>query len=248
MENLKFVFDLDGTIVFKGCPINEDVSAVLMDLMTAGHEVIFASASPIRDILPVLPKQFHGCRMVGGNGVFVYQNNEIDVTSFENSTINSILQIVTEYNLKYLIDGRWDYSFNGDESHPIFRNLDPLATAVNRPLADLDGIVKFVLFTRSKAIQAELEKLAVNIHIHGEEGILDISPKGIHKWAGLQRLGVTPGNFIAFGNDTNDISMFQQAFESICVGNHEIVCQFATSSTTEQQIAETIRQFATQYV
>lgn len=51
---MKFVFDLDGTICFKGQPVSEKILSALSKLTDQGHEVIFASARPIRDILPIL--------------------------------------------------------------------------------------------------------------------------------------------------------------------------------------------------
>lgn len=244
---MKFVFDLDGTICFKGQPLSAEICAELSKCSEEGHEVIFASARPIRDILPILPKDFHGFRMIGGNGVFVYQNNEIEVASFNFLTIQAMLQLIQEYNLSYLVDGRWDYSFTGDESHPIFRNLDPHKTAQNVPLAQLDGIVKFVLFTQSTEIEQILETMQVTIHKHEGEGIFDISPRGIHKWAGLQKLGLFAGEYIAFGNDTNDISMFNYALEGVCVGENVLAKEHATQFTTEAKIAQKIRELREYY-
>jgi len=56
---LKFVFDLDGTICFKGQPGSDTILKSLEKLETQGHQVIFASVRPIRDLLPVLDKRFH---------------------------------------------------------------------------------------------------------------------------------------------------------------------------------------------
>ena len=50
-----FVFDLDGTICFKGKPLSQEICAALDECIQIGHEVVFASARPIRDLLPVLP-------------------------------------------------------------------------------------------------------------------------------------------------------------------------------------------------
>ncbi|MEK4229797.1 HAD-IIB family hydrolase [Solibacillus sp. FSL H8-0538] len=244
---MKFIFDLDGTICFKGQPLSADICTAINGCVEAGHEVIFASARPIRDILPVLPKSFHGFRMVGGNGVFVYQNNEIDVAGFPEDAKQALLELIEEFRLPYLVDGRWDYSFTGDKSHPIFRNLDPQKTASNVRLEELDGIVKIVLFTQSKDIEERIERLAVTVHKHGDEGILDISPAGIHKWSGLQKLGLQEDEFIAFGNDTNDISMFNYAKESICVGDNAIAKAHATQFTTEAHVAQTIRALSVAY-
>jgi len=53
---VQFVFDLDGTICFKGQPLSASITSALEDCLQHGHDVIFASARPIRDLLPVLPE------------------------------------------------------------------------------------------------------------------------------------------------------------------------------------------------
>ena len=245
---MKFVFDLDGTICFKGRPLSEEIVDVLQQCLDEGIEVIFASARPIRDMLPVLPKQFHGLRMVGGNGAFVYAHNEIEVAQFDDFVLDQLFALLEEYRLPYLVDGRWDYSFTGLVDHPIFRNLDPLESAQNLPLATLDGIVKFVFFTRSKEIEKMLRNLPITLYVHGDEGIFDISPRGISKWSGLQKLGIDRNEFVAFGNDTNDFPMFEQAREAICVGKNEGAVTLASYITSEEEIVEMILKMKERFI
>ncbi|PES28334.1 HAD hydrolase family protein, partial [Bacillus thuringiensis] len=66
-----------------------------------------------------------------------------------------------------------------------------------------------------EAVKEQLSNMNVVVHSHGNEGILDISPNGIDKWSGLQQLGVEEKEYIAFGNDANDITMFQHAMYSV---------------------------------
>lgn len=68
-----FVFDLDGTICFKGQPLQTDILAAFEQLEEDGHEVVFASARPIRDMYPVLPKYYWHHRMIDGNGAFIFK-------------------------------------------------------------------------------------------------------------------------------------------------------------------------------
>jgi len=91
-------------------------------------------------------------------------------------------------------------------------------------LQDLHDIVKVVLFPGENrdAVLFELQQLAVTLYEHASENIIDISPNGIDKWNGLTKLGVIEGEYIAFGNDANDVSMFLKAKESVCVGNHQV--------------------------
>ncbi|QDQ00988.1 HAD-IIB family hydrolase [Lysinibacillus fusiformis] len=236
---MKFVFDLDGTICFKGQPLSQDIMTALESCMAKGHELIFASARPIRDLLPVLPEPMRKLPMVGGNGAFVAKDGEtIEVCAFPVEMVEAISKIISAFKLPYLIDGDWDYAYTGSEDHPIYRNLDPLKLAKKVVLDELRDIVKIVLFPgeQHKEILAELGKLPISLYEHTSENIVDISPSGIDKWNGLKKLGVLEGDFIAFGNDANDKAMFVKAKESVCVGVHEVQ-KYATLQVPSEEAA-----------
>ncbi|WP_152392724.1 HAD-IIB family hydrolase [Paenibacillus guangzhouensis] len=220
---MKFVFDLDGTICYKGKPLSLNMVDCLDRLAHEGHELIFASARPIRDLLPVLPDHLRHCSLVGGNGGFVQREGRLlSVSYLEKNIADHLLQLIRKYEATYLIDSDWDYCYTGTSDHPIRQNLDPSNTARNLALNELSGMVKIVILqsTNFDRLYAELGALPVAIYLHGNEKIIDISPKGIDKWTGLQKLGVQCDQFVAFGNDANDVPMFERAYRSVCVGNH----------------------------
>ncbi|WP_269448102.1 HAD family hydrolase [Lactococcus lactis] len=72
-----FVFDLDGTICFDGKMISSELIKLLTEL-SVKNQLVFASARPIRDMLPLLsafPEHF----LIGGNGSIVRNNQEIEI-------------------------------------------------------------------------------------------------------------------------------------------------------------------------
>ncbi|WP_458117572.1 HAD-IIB family hydrolase [Bacillus sp. PK6-026] len=230
---MNFVFDLDGTICFKGRPVSEKLLKPLEQLASQGHKVIFASARPIRDLLPVLHERFHHYSMIGGNGSMVAADGKIISTaSFDEQTFSDIVRLLEDYRMTYLIDSDWDYAYTGPATHPILNNLDPHKLAKNIEIAELRNIVKILLLTSTNMKEAEerLAKIDVVVHVHGNEEILDISPKGVDKWHGLQKLGIKKDEFIAFGNDANDIPMFKHALYSIMVGQHSRLGTYASES------------------
>ncbi|TQR15663.1 HAD-IIB family hydrolase [Psychrobacillus soli] len=252
---MKFVFDLDGTICFKGQPLCEEITEALQYCRHMGHEVIFASARPIRDLLPVLPKEMHMYHMIGGNGTFVANDGKIThLTSFDHQTKEQIKQIIEDLKLSYLIDTEWDYAYTGSTEHPIFRNLDPDQLAKNISIHKMEQMIKVVLFPNEHVseILSRLNLLHVRTYIHRQENILDISPIGTDKWIGLQKLNVKEQDFIAFGNDANDIPMFQFATEAVCVGKHEELQKVATwnvesnAGAVADKIKELSKVYATQ--
>ncbi|WP_440961837.1 HAD-IIB family hydrolase [Paenibacillus nitricinens] len=235
---MKFIFDLDGTICFSGKPLSERIVQVLDTLIEKGHEVIFASARPIRDLLPVLPAHMHHFSMVGGNGAFIAKGGEVISTiHFDAQTSDILLKLIEEFNAAYLIDSHWDYSYSGSDDHPIRRNVDPEQRAKNVSPSELDELVKVVILNslNEEQLLDQLHKLPVVIYRHGQEDIIDISPKGINKWTGLQQLGVEMQRFIAFGNDANDIEMFRHSAHSVCVGEHTELGELATEKVSNEE-------------
>ncbi|MFD1677099.1 HAD-IIB family hydrolase [Alicyclobacillus fodiniaquatilis] len=225
-----FVFDLDGTICFKGQPVSEQIANQLDALKEAGHEVIFASARPIRDMLPVLPQRFHAFPLVGGNGsLLANHGNIVFRQAFADEQIKTILSIIKNHHATYLIDGDWDYAYTGPKDHPILQNVDPAKLATCMPVEALQTVVKILLLTvdSTEDVVKQLRELDVVIHQHRHEHVIDISPKGVHKWQALQMHGVREGEFIAFGNDANDLTMFQNAKHAVMVGHHDDVAPFA---------------------
>lgn len=250
---MKYVFDLDGTIIFSGKSLSVSMTRALDQLIAVGNEVVFASARPIRDLLPVLPTHMHQYPMVGGNGAFVANGGRILSTiHFDEQTKESIIGLIGKYKAGYLIDSEWDYAYSGDEHHPIRRNLDPEQRAENRCLEQLNELVKAVILHSEEPEQMldELQQLPVVIHMHGSENIIDISPTGVSKWAGLQALGLQPQQFIAFGNDANDVSMFEQAKHSVCVGDHSGLLKVASEQVLadEGQVIKKIEKFANPWI
>ncbi|WP_042473502.1 HAD-IIB family hydrolase [Bacillus ndiopicus] len=233
---MHFVFDIDGTISFDGKTISEEIQQAILQLMEAGHDVVFASARPIRDLLPILPEVFHGCKLIGGNGALMKGHDGIEAIYFEQTVREKLCHITAQFQLAYLADSDWDYAYTGDEAHPIYHRIHHQA-AKNMKLNELSQVCKLVLFDVPKEALDELMKLPVTISQYTSENIVDISPLGIHKARGLQ------ADFIAFGNDMNDYTLFEAAKYSVCVGDGE-VARFASLVITEKEVAHKIRQFA----
>ncbi|MEB2283001.1 Cof-type HAD-IIB family hydrolase [Lysinibacillus xylanilyticus] len=240
---MNFVFDLDGTLCFDGKSIDREIIEALHELKLAGHQVIFASARPIRDLVPIIPKDFHEGLLVGGNGTFTYDHGQIQVTYFEQQILDKLMTLIHRHQLKYLADGQWDYSFTGDITHPIYRNIDK-TNSTNIPLEQLLPVCKLVLFQPNKEVLEVLEAFPVIVTHYKTERAIDISPLGINKVRGLHRLNIQ--QFIAFGNDSNDQCLFEHAVHSVCVGNNDVK-RYAKENIEQADVAGKIRALMGKY-
>lgn len=240
---MNFVFDIDGTICFDGKTIDSSIIRALEEIKAAGHEVIFASARPIRDLLPVLPQAFQQEKLVGGNGAYTSNGGKIDVIHFQDSLLTKLQTLVEGNQITYLADSDWDYAFTGEKTHPIYKNINQ-ATAKNRELRSLNKLCKLVLFQPSLQIIDELSTMPVNITCYKGENAIDISPVGINKVRGLHALQVQ--DFIAFGNDSNDQCLFESAMYSVCIGGHEVK-QYASASIEKENVPAVISEVLRAY-
>ena len=227
---MNFVFDLDGTLCFDGKGIDREIIEALQELKLAGHQVIFASARPIRDLVPVIPKSFHEGLLVGGNGTFTYVHGQIQVIHFEQQLLDKLIGLIHQHQLKYLADGQWDYAFTGDIAHPIYRNIDK-TNSTNIPLEQLLPVCKLVIFQPNEEVLEALQAIPVTVTHYKTEHAIDISPLGINKVRGLHMLNIQ--QFIAFGNDSNDQCLFEHAVHSVCVGNNDVK-RYAKKTSNEQ--------------
>ena len=253
---VKFVFDLDGTICFKGRPVSETILSVLEELTDAGHEVIFASARPIRDLLPVLHERFHTYPLIGGNGSLISTNGRItEVESFTEAQIQQLFRLMEAHEVTYLIDGDWDYAYTGPVDHPILNNVDAAKLAQQVPVQSLQSIIKILILTASdtESLTEKLAALGVVIHRNNRENTIDVNPPSVDKWTALRKLGVKENQFIAFGNDSNDVPMFKSAWHSVMIGHHDELAPFSSEAIpftddVEHQIVAKIRELAKQHV
>ena len=240
---MNFVFDIDGTICFDGKTIDASIVEALHELSAHGHEVIFASARPIRDLVPILPSPFNKGKLVGGNGCFVSVNEEITANFFPPALKEQLHTIIENHQLTYLADGEWDYAFTGSMDHPIYKNINH-SQAKNYSIMELQEICKLVLFKPTSAAIHLLQQLPVSITYYKKEDAIDISPLGINKVSGLKKLYIE--DFIAFGNDSNDQCLFEKARYSICVGDND-VHQYASKQILKNDVAKTILQLNNEF-
>jgi HAD superfamily hydrolase (TIGR01484 family) len=155
-----FVFDLDGTICFKGKPVSELILTKLEQLKEQGHEIIFASARPVRDMLPVLHSRFHQYTLIGGNGALIFKKGEaLHTGAFHPELRHCLQQLLTEHQATYLIDSDWDYAYTGTLNHPILNNLDTHKLEQHRELQQLKDIVKILILSANDS-EALKQKLA----------------------------------------------------------------------------------------
>ncbi|HHA0374432.1 HAD hydrolase family protein [Staphylococcus aureus] len=197
---MRFVFDIDGTLCFDGRLIDQTIIDTLLQLQHDGHELIFASARPIRDLLPVLPSVFHQHTLIGANGAMISQQSKISVIKpIHTDTYHHILKIIQKYELDYIIDDDWNYAAQLDAENAIFERLDPHKLASCIDVANIDTPIKIILLNIDPA---QITTILDELDKYHQEFDADVK-------------------YIAFGNDHNDIVMLQHASSGYIIGPSE---------------------------
>ncbi|MED4784768.1 HAD family hydrolase [Brevibacillus choshinensis] len=241
---MRFIFDLDGTICFKGKPISTRILDCLLEIEREGHSVGFASARPCRDMLPVLDERFTNHLLIGANGAMTYyQGKLLGHTPIPDHLANEIISILRDHRAQFLIDDKWDYAHNCGGAHPFLSHVDPRQSASRIDFDQLDAVLKILILSgdRFDELSARMKQLDVSLHFHSAEGILDLTYKGVNKFAALQRFDLVGEPFICFGNDMNDVCLFDQAQHSVLIGDYEPLLPLATEKiSVDNQVEQTI--------
>lgn len=220
---MHYVFDVDGTICFDGLMIEKRLMNELIELEKRGHNVIFASARPIRDLLPVVGK-FSKNILIGGNGSIISKNGEIRVvSSLTKDQVNNIADLINYYCLDYIIDDLFDYSAKISKEHFMFKRIDPNKLAKNVSIEEIKTPIKISLIginpLQLETIKKEIEAISDNLTlaIHREDNIIDITVKNVNKYTTLMK--VIACQYCAFGNDSNDSLLLNKAKKGYFVGD-----------------------------
>ncbi|WP_369184559.1 HAD hydrolase family protein [Streptomyces sp. Y1] len=215
------VFDIDGTLCFDGRTIDRRILAAIEACERAGHQLVFASARPVRDLLPVLDGAFPTATLIGGNGSLVSVDGQVRArAAFDAGDLGKLLVEADRFRAGYLADGPWDYAYTGPADHPILGRVDQGRLARRVDLTELIAVVKFLVVdaTDMAALAEAGRALGMTVNHHLDEAIIDFAPGATNKWEALSSLGIDQYN--AFGNDINDFDLLLNAQHSVRVGTH----------------------------
>ena len=206
---MKFVFDLDGTLSFDYMTIDEEIKQVLLKAEDYGHEFVFASARSYRDCLGLLGPELSQRLVIGLNGGVAYHLGQaIFERNLDARVYQALVDYCQTYNLPFFADDCFDYSGQIVEKIPFISSVDPLKVVVY--MGDHEDLLDDLL--------GQLERLGqAHLSYHAHEKCLYVNPLDTHKATTVEKL--CGENFIAFGNDQNDIELFKTSLYSVQIGD-----------------------------
>lgn len=224
-------FDIDGTIVDEDTQIIPDSTVrAIAALTAAGHTPIINTGRPYSHIDPrVRAMAFAGWICAGGMEVYVdgsWLQKRRFTPEIRETVINAVrechMQVIYEAVGGFLLDG--NYSNNDRVVLESQRIVDRGCFAKQLEGSDED-IIKFVTFDGPRSRHAQfveaMEPYFTCIERGG--GMVEYVEKGCSKASGvqmlLQHLSADPRQAFAFGDSTNDVSMFRAVGHSVCMGS-----------------------------
>ncbi|KIX91782.1 hydrolase [Staphylococcus microti] len=237
---MNIVFDVDGTICFNGQYIERNLANEIKRLGES-NTIIFASARPIRDLLPIV-KELKYDASIGGNGSIVQNKESIEVIKAINEREYAEIK---KFSLKYIVDGSFNYASNLTSNNIIYKQLDPDNLAEKLEIHKIEEPIKIILVDIPVSLYEDIKKYIsrfqdmLSIINHDDERNIDIPAKGINKHSTLQKI-IGDESYIAFGNDVNDYELLKHADKSYYVGNVSVDLPFDVTSFVNKDVESLI--------
>ncbi len=220
-----FIFDLDGTIIFDKEFLSNANNSILKKIKSVGHEVIFATGRPLRDLQTVMPTWAHDHRLVLFGGALSMEHHEVVKSAYIHKTnVLDIVKICDAHKLYYNIDNSHKY-YHPDFPHDFFYSLDKKLGIHKAHHVDqiFDNTTHKVLILDSTAEEKFKNYTSENnliMKIHSYDKWLDIIPCGVNKYTAVLDFvsKYHPHDVFVFGNDFNDIELLLNFPNSILFG------------------------------
>lgn len=221
-----FIFDLDGTIIFKNQLLSSAIEGLLQHIKELGHKIIFATGRPLREFKAVMPVWTHAhplCLFSGG--VSVLDGELIRSHAIPEQLISEISDICVTHSYPFIMDSLTHYY------HPPMKNL-VLGIMDKRSFkyhvsnlkqilgSEIYKVLVFDMLAHEHFLQfANNNDLLIKHHSYDD--CFDIVPQECNKYLGVEPFIADYVNedIFVFGNDFNDYELFKHFNNSILFGD-----------------------------
>ncbi|MGF1740982.1 Cof-type HAD-IIB family hydrolase [Vibrio profundum] len=223
---LNIVFDLDGTIINNGEPLCERKVHEIKDL-SAKSNLLFASARPVRDMLPLIPEPLRSSTFIGCNGGQAWKQGELIFSDrFDKHDVLQVILYLQSRLVPYILDGDWGYSLS-PRTHPFHEYIQTLSNDLKSEDEIMSlGVTKVLVLDMSikQEVEALLKSshLQFSVHPHSSENMFDLTPNDTNKAKALSKLDVDFNRTVAVGNDHNDFSMLDSSRVAVFVEGRSV--------------------------
>lgn len=243
-----YISDLDGTLLNSKGELSQQTIKTINKMIAEGLDFTVATARGIDSVKEILAPLNLKYPVILNNGLFIYDLNEdcvIEEYSIDLKVVKDIIDDLSDYEIYPMIsikkEGEYKvyYSeiknqgekefidFHGQSASLEFVKVDDLMQLKNKKVLSLFSIgTKAAL---EEATDFLKEKYSLEIHlfydIYSEYHWLEINPINASKGDGILYLKEKYGfnRLITFGDNLNDVSMFEVSDESYAMENANTV-------------------------
>lgn len=241
VDLMQFVFNLDQAISYDNQPVSINLQYMFDFLKDNGHQLIFTSTEAVRNMLPKLDRRFHNEAMIGLDGAVICKNGELSqLSTFQATDMQSIHQLIEQFDATFIMEGDWDYSYTGGQFHAMAQKLDISKLAQNVNPSKLNVSRMTILAADGiEDMQRALEALGFYTKMVGtHEPSLIITPRPINKWHALQQIGVFENEYVAIGSDLTDLAVLEHAEYASMIGYIIELADYAESRLPDDDKVE----------
>ncbi|MDD7941006.1 HAD family hydrolase [Actinomycetospora lutea] len=260
--------DVDGTLLGDGPEPSPRTRAVVRRMVDAGVPLVLATGRPPRWVPRVCEALGVHPLTVAANGAVLYDAATDRVLAAETLAVDALAEVVEGLReavpgcgvaVERVGAGAFDRREDQFVSEPEYVHAWPVPDHRHVAPGDLLGepVIK-VLARHPSRTSADMAQAAVRAVGHLVDvtysaggGLLECSPRGVHKAHGLERAaahhGVGAGEVVAFGDMPNDLAMLRWAGHGVAVANaHPDVLHVAdevTASNLDDGVASVLERW-----
>ncbi len=256
--------DLDGTTLHSdGVTVSDYTKHIFKQVQDKGHDIIIATGRPYRMAVDIYHELELKTPMINFNGAMISIPGEkwpeAQAKRVDKAIVFELIKAQEKFGLDFLAaEFRRKFFINSfDKANPRIFGIDSFQAYHQMQIAKLDDDPNAILLQTSFTDKLSLAK-QINAYFDnrfnisawgGENGILEIVPKGVSKASALSHyLDVTNqdvSNLIAFGDEHNDVEMLSFAGTGYAMKNaSDILLPHATEQITytndEDGVAKTL--------
>lgn len=217
--------DLDGTLLRKDKSISNFTIRILEEVSQLGHRLVFATARPPRSVRELLPAQFHHHWFLCGNGARIQQGDRVlkDAvvpTALVEAVVDAVVREAP--GCIYAWEAPDGLTASGDLSPFALPATYRIVAGLRTPHVPVNKILVCLRPGAEARIRAALPA-GLNVVTTDGGGLLQIMPTGVSKGAAVAELlaaeGSEVGHTLCFGDDHNDLSMFEACTWPVALEN-----------------------------
>jgi hypothetical protein len=220
-EEVVLVADLDGTLVFNGTGPGPAVSAVLAELVERpGLRLVVATSRAPRGVRALLGSLSDRADLLCCNGALVVRRGGLmHRTALPGAQLAKMVHALRTADVAFCVEYGDRFVVSHDEAFPWMSYPDRSVLPRGEEPA-LEGAVKLAVSAAGVWLDGFRGLVGRDVELSRHaSGVLDATPAGVTKAAGLAELlaGARP-TVVAFGDNTNDQELLGRADAAVVVG------------------------------